>query len=286
VHVLAVSGLIGGNLLTSTVADDVMRALTTMWNLIAVMYLSTRMTARLVASYTVVVAMTVAAMLAPLPGTAPAIAFRVVLGAGLIAMSMTSFLLLRGELEKATQAAHAMATSDTLTGLSNRRGMFEAFPRIAGDSHRRSGMVAILICDLDRFKRVNDTMGHSAGDELLRQVGDTLRGTTRAEDLLVRLGGEELAVIASVAEPAEARALAERIRVAVERDCGRWQATVSIGVSTARPPGAGEQSRALEQLISTADQRLYQAKSAGRNRVVGPLPAATDDVGESLAVVT
>ncbi|MCU7726465.1 diguanylate cyclase [Actinoplanes sp. KI2] len=152
-----------------------------------------------------------------------------------------------------------LSLEDPLTGLANRRRL---------DNELAAGVAGhtIALIDVDHFKRVNDGFSHQIGDEVLRELGRLLRSVCRADDLAARYGGEEFAVLFRGLTAAEAAAAAERIRRAVEEH--DWSVvaegltvTVSIGVASggASTPAAG--------LISLADQRLYEAKHAGRNRV-------------------
>jgi diguanylate cyclase (GGDEF)-like protein len=161
------------------------------------------------------------------------------------------------------------AKTDLLTGVHNRRWMDEMFPRQRARSERSGQPLALLMVDIDRFKRLNDTYGHLIGDVVLKATARRLVETLRPTDFLVRYGGEEfLAMLPNVsAQPA--LAAAERLRAAIERaDFGTpepgapLKITVSIGVAVLE---AGE---TIEQLIDRADHALYQAKSAGRNKVV------------------
>lgn len=156
---------------------------------------------------------------------------------------------------RAFAAVTTAATTDALTGLSNRRHLEEL---IRGA--RRSGrQLAVLFADLDEFKHLNDVYGHEAGDRALRCFAGILRSECRDGTLLGRWGGEEFLVAMPGAVLDEAQALAERIRVATQRDSGEPQLSVSIGVSA----GDG----LLEDLVESADAALYEAKRAGRNRV-------------------
>jgi diguanylate cyclase (GGDEF)-like protein len=130
--------------------------------------------------------------------------------------------------------------------------------------------------DIDRFKQFNDTYGHDAGDSVLREVARVLRQTTRSVDLVARYGGEEFLLALPVTSIAQALARGEHIRatLAARRlrlESASVQVTASIGVAYS----PADRPRAANNLISTADLHLYQAKQAGRNRVVGPLPRHT-----------
>jgi diguanylate cyclase (GGDEF)-like protein len=181
--------------------------------------------------------------------------------------------------ERAVQslvAAQRGEITDPLTGLTNRRGL----EQLAGQTWRQTALarrpVAVIVVDIDHFKRVNDTLGHAAGDALLCSVARSLETGVRERDIVTRLGGEEFVVVAEI-EPADAVVLAERLRARVERDV--HPITVSVGVLELVPdPGADEDvTPAIWHAVNEADEALFEAKSSGRNRVVsavhgGPPP--------------
>ena len=152
--------------------------------------------------------------------------------------------------------------TDALTGLKNRR----AFDRMLATEHARvlrtRSSVGLLMVDVDHFKAYNDQYGHQAGDQALRAVAGAIQSEARTYDHVTRYGGEEFSVILPDTHVADARAVAERIRLAVQALKGLHRpVTVSVGIamSTAQSTPA--------ELVSRADQALYQAKQAGRNRV-------------------
>jgi diguanylate cyclase (GGDEF)-like protein len=165
------------------------------------------------------------------------------------------------------------ALQDPLTGLYNRRHLDErlASELAAAQRHRRP--VSVLMVDVDLFKNVNDGHGHLAGDETLKMVAFVLRGAVRREDVLARYGGEEFVVVARETTLEGARALAERIRRAVERSHCTWQGqdlgvTVSIGVTVSVGLTEYVPGRSDREVLLAADRALYLAKQGGRNRVV------------------
>ncbi|MEO8715877.1 MAG: PleD family two-component system response regulator [Acetobacteraceae bacterium] len=165
---------------------------------------------------------------------------------------------LRADLGEALE----LAATDPLTGLYNRRYLMRHLASLLDAA--AAPHVAVLMLDMDRFKSVNDELGHAAGDQALRMMAATLRETTRAFDTLARIGGEEFVVLMPGTSAAEAVVAAERLRGAVET---RWSdrahcLTVSIGVAATE--GA---AWAAEHLLAAADEALYEAKRAGRNRV-------------------
>ena len=158
---------------------------------------------------------------------------------------------------------------DGLTGLFNRNTFVELTEQELARAKRQANPTALLLLDLDFFKRVNDTHGHPAGDEVLRHVAKVLGSTVRSTDLVGRLGGEEFMVLLPGTTPQAAHNLAEKLRAKVQATPPKWQGqalpvTVSIGVS-GPPPGSNMQ---FDQLYALADQALYTAKEQGRNRVV------------------
>lgn len=161
------------------------------------------------------------------------------------------------------------ASLDPLTQLFNRRGFEQALTALLAEREMDLAGCALLIADIDQFKRVNDTYGHLLGDSVIRGVARVLHETIRGGDIAARFGGEEFAVVLPDTAAADAHAVAENIRAAVAR-CRLRRAgsdeiidgvTISLGVASAAP---GE---TLESLIERADQALYRAKRAGRNRV-------------------
>ena len=165
--------------------------------------------------------------------------------------------------DRGKEEIHHLAHHDTLTGLPN-RALFAIELEHALARAKRGEKSALLYLDLDHFKRVNDTLGHSIGDELLRQVADRLRGCVRETDMIARLGGDEFAILQTpLARPADSAALARRVEEAMQPtfSLGASEAVigVSIGIATA-PDDAMDQ----EQLVKSADLALYAAKASGR----------------------
>ena len=162
----------------------------------------------------------------------------------------------------------ARARTDELTGLPNFRAFRERIDGELDRADRYPESFGILVLDLDRFKKYNDTYGHLAGNDALRRVAQAIRETVRAVDFAARYGGEEFAVVLPEVDAAALTAIAERIRVAVEAlpaPAGGAPVTVSIGAALFPLDG-----RDRETLFHAADARLYEAKERGRNRLVGP----------------
>ncbi|ACY12960.1 sensor domain-containing diguanylate cyclase [Haliangium ochraceum] len=159
-----------------------------------------------------------------------------------------------------------MATTDGLTGLTNHRTFQDRLVQLLDRAERTRQPAAILLCDVDHFKNVNDTYGHPIGDEVLRQVAGVLLRSVRKIDIPARYGGEEFAVVLEATDLEGAMNLAERIRkdvaaLVVDSDKGPFQVTMSIGIASF-PDDATD--RAV--LIERADSALYLAKESGRNR--------------------
>jgi diguanylate cyclase (GGDEF)-like protein/PAS domain S-box-containing protein len=155
---------------------------------------------------------------------------------------------------------------DALTGLGNRRYFAARLEPLLRDLDAEGKAFGLLMLDLDNFKLVNDGFGHAVGDQVLRMAAATLDNAVRRGDIAVRWGGEELAVLAPAASPADLAEISERIRALVERswidleDGRKVSVTVSVGGAVARP-GDDEKS-----LVSRADAALYECKRGGRNR--------------------
>ncbi len=166
-----------------------------------------------------------------------------------------------------------LSVSDPLTGLYNRRYALPHLARIAARAQQTGRGFAVMVLDLDRFKRVNDQWGHAAGDAVLVEVAARLRENLRAVDLLARMGGEEFLVAMPDTALPEAQAAAERLRRVVEHgpvplpDGAAVQITVSIGlaISDGRPGGGCDPN--VEALIVRADHALLGSKAEGRNQV-------------------
>jgi diguanylate cyclase (GGDEF)-like protein len=188
-----------------------------------------------------------------LPGVSAWLAIACVL-AGIVRVGLT-FREVRG-----FNQAKQEARTDELTGLANRRALLEGAQRVVAAA-TTARPAALLLLDLDGFKEVNDSLGHSAGDELLRQVGPRLRGALRSEDVLARLGGDEFAVLLPATSVQEARALAERLRELLLQPYTvagvRLHVGVSIGVATTPAPASS-----VEEVLHCADVAMYTAKKA------------------------
>ncbi|MEW6265334.1 MAG: histidine kinase N-terminal 7TM domain-containing protein [Thermodesulfobacteriota bacterium] len=161
-----------------------------------------------------------------------------------------------------------LATIDSLTGAFNRTSFMERASAELTRSRRYNKALSLLMLDLDQFKKINDTFGHQAGDRALQAFGAVIRADLRQSDFFGRLGGEEFAVLLCETDRAAAVRAAERLRLAVAglvltTDRGPLKFTVSIGLTNLT-----EGDTELNPLLSRADQALYRAKAAGRNRVM------------------
>lgn len=152
-----------------------------------------------------------------------------------------------------------LAHTDPLTGLANRRVLEDALTREIARSVRTGEPVSLVLFDIDHFKRVNDTLGHQQGDQVLRNVASALAEACRDADLLARYGGEEFAVLLPACAPREAYQVAQRLRAAA----ASAGVTVSAGVA-ALPSHASD----ADELLRKADDALYSAKRTGRDRTV------------------
>ena len=171
--------------------------------------------------------------------------------------------------ESVTQTIE-LAVTDALTGLNNRRYLDKHLSLLFDRAVARGRTLSVCITDIDRFKSVNDTYGHDAGDEVLKEFAARIRSTVRGADLACRFGGEEFVVVMPDTHPETAAAVAERLRFVVEsepfvlRQSGvSLNITASLGIcSTAHGVASAE------DLLRQADRALYEAKHGGRNRVV------------------
>jgi diguanylate cyclase (GGDEF)-like protein len=165
---------------------------------------------------------------------------------------------------------NAMANTDTLTGLANRRDVLRHAQQELERAQRTNRPIAFLMFDIDRFKQVNDTYGHPAGDAVLCSVAEIARSAVRHIDKVGRIGGEEFFVVLPESDRDNSMAAAERLRSAIEAHAftvsGKYIAvTVSIGVIAF---GIGSNPTTTDEVLAAADAALYAAKSSGRNCVV------------------
>jgi diguanylate cyclase (GGDEF)-like protein len=174
---------------------------------------------------------------------------------------------LQDGLLKAQEALRVEAMHDHLTGLWNRRMIVEQLGRELHRAQHESRPLAIALADVDFFKRVNDTHGHSAGDEVLREIALRIRSVVRGYDFVGRYGGEEFLVVLPTCDAVTARHVAERIRMRVEAGpIHTGDATIDVTLSLGLA-WTGSATEDAPTLIEAADAALYRAKAAGRNTV-------------------
>jgi two-component system, cell cycle response regulator len=157
---------------------------------------------------------------------------------------------------------------DALTDIHNKRYLMEFLDRELARSGRYHRPLSLVMIDIDRFKQVNETMGHLGGDFTLRELAARIKGNIRKEELFARYGGEEFAVVLPETTSEGAAKLSERLRVAIDSQPFRfeervYQVTISLGVATT----VGDESMTPSTLLRMADEKLFQAKREGRNRV-------------------
>ncbi|MEJ2693933.1 MAG: GGDEF domain-containing protein, partial [Candidatus Thiodiazotropha sp.] len=164
------------------------------------------------------------------------------------------------------RAAIHSAFIDSLTGVKNRGAFDSNFSRDVEYSHRKESELSLIVLDIDLFKLVNDGYGHIVGDNVIRQVAQSVEHTIRSSDAVYRYGGEEFVIVLNGTDEAGALLLAERIRQNIERlvigSLKDLQTTVSLGVASLQA------DEGAAQLLKRADAALYRAKREGRNRVV------------------
>jgi diguanylate cyclase (GGDEF)-like protein/PAS domain S-box-containing protein len=186
-------------------------------------------------------------------------------------------------LEKQQHLDH-LAHHDQLTGLPNRLFLAAHLPGAIEEARRDGSMLAVLFLDLDRFKHINDSRGHETGDKLLKSVAQRIRGTTRTDDIVVRMGGDEfIVVLKSVASPEQIDEAASRLTEALAApmliDGRPLVTTASIGVSLFPRDGSS-----MGELLRQSDTAMYQAKDRGRNNFQLFSPVMDRDLKERIAI--
>jgi two-component system, cell cycle response regulator len=156
-----------------------------------------------------------------------------------------------------------MALKDTLTGLGNRRFFDDSFDKAVQLAKRHNEHCALILLDLDNFKQVNDSAGHSTGDDVLLAVAECLRDTLRATDSLFRFGGDEFAIILSGQDTNSAKLVARRLVRSINQHylCRQYNVSASVGLAVFNT------TQSSKQLFTAADNALYAAKEAGKNTV-------------------
>jgi len=186
--------------------------------------------------------------------------------------------LLNQRLAAAQEELQELATKDALTGIYNRRGILDHLTQQYAQSRRERGQMALILVDVDHFKRINDRYGHSVGDVVLREIADRLSAHLRQYNHVGRFGGEEFLIVLGNQDCTHALAIAQRLCEVVgaspiKHGMHRFDVTISAGVARATDLSLVRDSEAL---VVMADEALYDAKHAGRNRVaqrvIGALP--------------
>lgn len=175
---------------------------------------------------------------------------------------------LNQQLQQAIEREQHLARTDGLTGLNNRRHFFDLATHEFAVAKRYRHPLSVLLFDIDLFKHINDQFGHQVGDEIIKQVVQMARGHLRDADVLARYGGDEFIVLSPQTKAQQLAVVAERIRqdiasIRFAADQGAASVTTSVGIADGLFP-----NDTLDRLIQRADQALYSAKVAGRNRVV------------------
>lgn len=174
--------------------------------------------------------------------------------------------MLLSQLDQARVSLQQAAHYDALTNLINRRGFNQVFAERLAEQNASGGMLAVMFLDIDHFKRINDSLGHDAGDQLLKIIAGHIKAATRSQDVVARFGGDEFCILIGLHSREEARHLAQRIMHKVKEpiDLGgrRMVMTTSIGISVF--PDDGD---SCDELLKHADLALYQSKGSGRNNL-------------------
>ncbi len=176
------------------------------------------------------------------------------------------------QLEETVHKLQAVAATDPLTGLNNRRGFHQALTRCFAQAQRDGRDLACIMIDVDNFKLVNDSLGHQAGDELLQHTATLLEQHCRRSDIAGRFGGDEFVILLPHTDEATATRVARRIRHAFDRSVKatfhRWELVDRIGLSMGMATLVGSCPDQPDQLVTLADQALYGSKQAGKTRLM------------------
>jgi len=188
------------------------------------------------------------------------------------------FHTLSHDLRTAKDHAETLARTDFLTGMNNRRSFYQLCETPFRLARRYGQELAVIMLDIDRFKKINDAHGHAIGDEVLKNLSRIVTATCRDSDIAGRVGGEEFAILLPQTSAKSAHELAERLREEMEKSAVhlnqadiKW--TSSFGVAQMGPT-----TESLEALVATADGALYEAKRRGRNCVFVVRPPEPEDV--------
>jgi diguanylate cyclase (GGDEF)-like protein len=181
-------------------------------------------------------------------------------------VTVVVLLLLNRVVRRYQRKIHALATLDSLTDLPNRRGFDLLAAQALQEATRETKPLSALMLDLDHFKRLNDTHGHLAGDEVLKGFAQVLQGCLRQADIICRWGGEEFIVLLKDTDSRNALLIAEKIRLHTEQQVFEYDG-VALRVTTSVGLTGLQADDTLPGLIARADQALYRAKQSGRNRI-------------------
>jgi diguanylate cyclase (GGDEF)-like protein len=241
-----------------------------LWPLVHLAYFSSR---HVLAAGTALMAVTVGVATAVNPYLTDRLDWFVGTVSSLGLMAALVSLMTQRELVLRRALADA-ANTDALTGLLNRRGIEPELERLLARGRAGGHGLAVVMVDLDHFKRYNDRHGHLVGDVALQRVARALTAAAGSEDRVARFGGEEFTVALTGADYTAARAYADRVRTALREEAvdDGQRLTVSAGIATLGPDGA-----TIDALLRRADEALYHAKAGGRDRVVSAAPAAPLD---------
>jgi diguanylate cyclase len=187
--------------------------------------------------------------------------------AGQLSRLRDSLYTQKGELREALERIRLLATRDELTGLPNRRHAQDLLDLEASRAQRERAPLCVCLIDLDHFKRINDTLGHAAGDEVLRLVAQHSQAVLRETDVLTRWGGEEFLLLLPDTQPADAERVVERLRTHLSSQ-GVWGARPELRVTFSGGITAHVQGESMQDTIARADAKLYEAKTQGRDRVL------------------
>lgn len=168
------------------------------------------------------------------------------------------------------ETIYSIMVTDGLTGVNNKRSFEEALDRELVRSQRHHRPLSLIILDIDHFKAINDTRGHLAGDAVLRQMCQRIRPQIRRDEVFARYGGEEFVVLLPESSVEEARKFGERLRrLVADEPFSVDQLSIDVTISVGIAETTGESEITAKELIARADQKLYDAKRSGRNRVMG-----------------
>lgn len=187
------------------------------------------------------------------------------------------------ELQQANQQLEKLAIHDGLTGLLNRRAMDQQLEKLSALTARYGNPYSVILCDIDHFKLLNDSLGHVEGDEILCRVARALSSAVRATDLVYRYGGEEFLIALPETGISGAQDVAERVRKSIEAEqmphpdstASKW-VTISLGIREAYVDADGE-TETWTETVEHADRALYRAKQSGRNQLAAARPDETTE---------